>query len=359
MPLTRILATVATVLAVLVGTASPAAAHAADGAGATNFRTTLRSVSPRVPGIGVRVIEFGARLELTNTTATDAVVLGYEGEPFLRVGPDGVFENRRSPSTYLNRSREGDEPVPPDADPEAPPSWERVSGGRTARWHDHRAHWMGAQDPPAVRRAPGRTHVVIPEWVVQIRHGSQTVAVTGDLRWIPGPGPAPWLALALALAVLAVGAALSSSWGRLLAPLLAAVVLVDVVHVVGIVAAAEGTTGERLARLAGTSMFSALVWVAGVPGAVLLWRRRVDGLFAAVFAGVFVALFGGVVDLSDLSRSQVSFALGPAAARFAVAASLGLGSGIAAGAVLTLVRNRDAFAAEAGTSPTATEAGPA
>ena len=82
------------------------------------------------------------------------VVLGYDGEPYLRVGPRGVFENRRSPATYLNRSRIPTTKPPKSADSSAAPVWHRVSSGTTATWHDHRAHYMGTSEPPAVQRDP-------------------------------------------------------------------------------------------------------------------------------------------------------------------------------------------------------------
>ena len=48
--------------------ANPAAAHDVGGVGATNFRTSLTSVTPAVPGLTLRVIENGSRLELRNDT---------------------------------------------------------------------------------------------------------------------------------------------------------------------------------------------------------------------------------------------------------------------------------------------------
>lgn len=141
--------TVGLALGLLVALATPAAAHsAAGGAEASNFKTRLSDVRPTVTGVDFEVIENGNRLQLTNTAPEDLVVLGYQQEPYLRVGPDGVFENRRSPATYLNQDRQATTPVPGSADPEAEPEWEKVSDGHVARWHDHRVHWMGEQDPP-------------------------------------------------------------------------------------------------------------------------------------------------------------------------------------------------------------------
>src|SRR5258708_18662918 len=52
--------------AVFVATMAPASAHTVAGAGATNFQTTLTAVSPPLPGLSVRVIDRGARLQLRN-----------------------------------------------------------------------------------------------------------------------------------------------------------------------------------------------------------------------------------------------------------------------------------------------------
>ena len=83
-------------------------------------------------------------------------MLGYDDEPYLRVGPHGVFENTRSPATYLNRSTTITGTPPQSADVER---GARVahgsSSGTTASWHDHRAHFMGGDDPPRVARDPG------------------------------------------------------------------------------------------------------------------------------------------------------------------------------------------------------------
>ncbi|MCG5450277.1 hypothetical protein NIE111_001797, partial [Micromonospora sp. NIE111] len=97
--------------------AAPAAAHGADAPDGTDYRTRTTGVAPARPGLEVRVIEAGARLELTNRTGRTIEVIGYSGEPYLRVGPDGVFENSHSPATYLNRTISGNTALPAEADP--------------------------------------------------------------------------------------------------------------------------------------------------------------------------------------------------------------------------------------------------
>ena len=334
----RIAATVAIAVVALVASAGPASAHSVSGVGATNYKTTLLSVKPSVPGVTMRVIETGSRFELTNSTGTDIVVLGYQDEPYLRIGPHGVFENRRSPAAYLNGNRRGTSAVPGSADPKAAPEWHKVSSGHTARWHDHRIHWMGNQDPPQVRRQPGQRHVVIPSWAVKMTMDGSPLTATGNLVWIPGPSPLPWVALALVALGVAVAAGFQRRWNAPLGALLAVLLVVDVAHAVGIAWSAAGGPERKLAVLAGGSFLSFFAWVIAAVGLWMLARRSTHGLFAAAMASSFIALAGGLADVTDLSRSAIPFAWAPVLARAFVALSLGLGVGITAGAIIALQR---------------------
>ena len=327
-------------------TAAPASAHSVSGVSATNFHTHLTSVTPRPPGLEVTVIEAGSRLQLENHTGQEIVVLGYKDEPYLRVGPQGVFRNRLSPATYLNQTRKGKEP--PDSAKNAPvgaTDWEKVSSDPVARWHDHRIHWMVATNPPIVQRNPGQRQVVIPEWTVTMklsrgtppspREGAQTITVKGNLVWEPGSSALPWWGLALILAALVVVIGQSAAWAPGLAAVTAILVAVDVFHNLGLGLANAGGLGYRLGKAITQSPFSLLGWVAGALAIVWLLRRRSDGLTAAGPVGVLIFFLGGVGDATALSRSEVPFGFGAGLARLAVAASIGLGFGLA---VATAVR---------------------
>ncbi len=320
-----------TALGLVFGTAGPAAAHNVSGVSSTNYLTTLEGVTPETPGIEVRVVEKGSRIELTNTNDTNVVVLGYEDEPYLRIGPEGVFENQRSPATYLNRDRKGSQSGGENADPEAPPEWERLSSGQTARWHDHRIHWMGS----SVDR-PDRRLVVEDEWVIPLRYDGDRIEVTGQLLWIPGPSPLPWYLLIAGLAALGAFVGGRRWWGRGLAGLLSVLILTDLVHVIGILGARAG--GPDLASIGSNLLYSLVAWVVGGVAVSMLLRAKRDGLFAAIFAAVLIAIFGGLQDLGVLSHSQVPFAWAEDMARLFVAVSVGLGAGVTVGAVTSLVR---------------------
>jgi hypothetical protein len=321
---------------VVVGAASPASAHTVGGVDATNYETTIRSVRPADPAITVRVIDNGDRLELTNRGRSDVVVVGYDDEPYLRVGPRGVFENARSPARFLNRVRRDPEPPPASADPEAPPEWRRVSSGQTARWHDHRAHWMGVDDPPVVARDPGREHLV-QRFRVDLRVDDRNVRVRGDLRWVPGPSPWPWVVVAVAVAVLTVVGARTRRAPTVLGGVLALALVVAVVHAFGAWTYASASVGKR----AGDAIPTLGSVVLGVVALVQLHRR---GLRAAapllVFAGLFVGIAIGLADVAALSKSQLPTDLAPALDRATIALALGGGFGVAAGAAFHVTDRR-------------------
>ena len=338
--LRRIFVTVVIGLTGVVLAPSPAGAHGIEGVEATNYRTRITSVEPEMETLTVRVVEVGSRLELINRTGERVIVRGYQEEPYLRIDPEGgVFINERSPATYLNADREGSLQPPPDADPSAEPEWERIDDGVVARWHDHRAHWMGTRDPPPVRDAPGETHVVIPEWEITVDVDGEEVIVTGDLTWIPGPSAAPWLALSAVLALAVAAAAFTQRARPLLATTVGVLVLVDMVHVGGEAASGAGGFAAGLGAVLSGSYFSLAAWAAGGLAIRMLLRGSADGTFAAGLAGAIIALFGGVADAADLTRSQVPFGLGDVAARLLVSLSLGLGLGLVIAAVIRLRRD--------------------
>jgi hypothetical protein len=343
---------------VVLATPSPAAAHSTAGVSASNYTARVEAVDPPVAGIDVRIIDVGTRIELRNRSGRTVTVLGYEGEPYLRVAPDGVYQNVRSPAVYLNRKllpTVEQSPPPPSADPTAPPRWERVSGGSTARWHDHRAHWMGSEDPPAVRRAPGREHVVINGWQVPMRLDDRRLTVSGDVVWVPGPSPWPWVALALGLAVLVLLGSRLRWWPTLM---LAAVVMLMVATGVHIGGQWDATSSGLATRL-GAAVYPAL---AGTAAAGAAWQlaRRGDpnrAIPMVLLGGLASAIVVGLGDITALTRSQLVFAGPPSLARVAVVVGLGAGAGLTAAAALRLkqpdpARKRRDVASSAAVLPT-------
>ena len=307
-------------------------AHGIGGIRPSNYDTRVTAVRPSVRGITVRAVDLGDRLELTNTTGSDVVVVGYNGEPYLRVGPRGVYENVRSPAVYLNRTRQATAPVPRRADPNAAPVWRRTGDGRTVLWHDHRAHWMGAQDPPEVRRDSSVEHLV-QRFTVELRHDGRRIDVAGDVRWVPGPSPWPWV---IAAALLAVAIALASRT-RVAVPVLGATLgIVAVSETLHLVGSWAGTTVGTATKL-GASAYAIGGILISIVALVWLLRRGVDAAAPLVLiAGLFLALAGGLADITVLTRSQLPTTLSGGVARTTVTLALGLGAGLAATGALRL-----------------------
>jgi hypothetical protein len=328
------------VAVLLVVGAAPAEAHLIGiNAMPTNYATRVLAVSPPVQGLEVRAAEIGGALELINRTGRQVIVLGTRLEPYLRVEADGgVDENRRSPTWLASRPPGSPTPRSPSVDPAAPPDWHRLRRGVRVVWHDHRAHWTGA-DPPQVRRAPQRRQVVIPRWQVPLRVGGQATVITGEVVWVPGSSWWPWLAVAAVLAGV-VGAAGRTRSSRLVVIVAVTVaVTLDVLHTLGALLA---SVMPVLVRVYASSP-SAAGWVLGGLAVHRLVRRpdAVSGPFYLLAAGFFIAFAGGLADVTALGRSQVSTALPVDLARVTVAASLGLGVGMVIVALLELPRSGD------------------
>ncbi|GGO29773.1 hypothetical protein [Micromonospora parathelypteridis] len=328
---------------VTLSTAAPAAAHGADAPDGTDYRTRTTGVTPARPGLEVRVVEAGARLELSNSTGRTIEVIGYSGEPYLRVGPDGVFENSRSPATYLNRTIAGDTALPAEADPAAPPSWRRVSDEPTVRWHDQRALWQESAPPAEVRAAPDREHRVR-DWAVPLRDGADPVMINGTLDWVPPPDAYTWWAVTivglLAMGALGLVAAAAPAGARALSALGALLVaggVVAVVYPVGreLDAGAQGLGGVALGLLSG-QIWSLLTGLGAIAAGWYALARRPAADFAVALAGACLALFSGAANAAVFARSIAPVPWSPEIARVMVAAALITGTGATSAGVLRL-----------------------
>ncbi|MDZ7732403.1 MAG: hypothetical protein U5R31_04180 [Acidimicrobiia bacterium] len=339
-------------LASSVLTASPADAHDVSSL-LTNYQTNLLSVSPEIDGIAVAVIEDGNRMEASNETDTELTVLGYDGEPYLRIGPDGVFQNLNSPATYLNEERDGQVPVPERADAEADPEWEHIGDEPLARWHDHRVHWMSPNDAPAVRDAPDERHV-IQEWVLPMRHGDERIEAAGELVWVPGPSPAPWAALVLLVGGGLTAAALLPVWRWAAAGGVVALLAIAIASSLGLGFYSPGTTDSQVAEALADALYLPALAVGVVASLVLLARRHPVAPYLVVFTGAVGGFFGGVLQATALTNSVVPSALTVEVARALVAGAIGLGLGLLGLGILAVVREPTASPAgqpETATSP--------
>ena len=318
---TRALAAIAAIPLALGLAAAPAHAHGLGGDDPTNVETSIVAIEPARHGISVEVVDLGRSLELRNATRSEVVVLGYEGEPYLRVGSDGVFENRRSPASYQNRTLDPPGEVPARYDAQAAPEWRRTGNGTTVRWHDHRAHYMGSGSFPGTRT-----------FTVELTVDGEPVVARGALRWVTAP---PWWPWALATAALGVVVVLAARRAyRVTAVLmLTALVVGEVVHVAGSWRAVADTFAGR----AGAQALSLGAVALGLIAAHRAVRAPVDRAAPWVLvAAVALLVAGGFGDVSAWYRSQLPSDLAAPVVRGLVALSFGGSAGLIAASATRL-----------------------
>ena len=303
--------------------ANPARAHTTGGPSASNYRTEVSGLQPGTADVVASLGPDREQIEVGVTGNSTVIVLGYRDEPYLRIGRQGVFENRSSPAVALNRDR-----VPRGAaakrSPLQPPRWVRISSSSVARWHDHRAHWMGRRTPAAVRADPDHRHR-IESWQIPLRINGTQAAINGALVWIPPPSPWPWVAIAVGLAI-AVGFAARTRRARAaMGGALIAAAAAGATHVWAGQPFSDASGGGAAFEVTPSLAAVALALIA------LVWLVR-RGVWSAaplvVLAGLFVFVSGGIADLSTLSHANVPSRLEPSAARGLVAVALGLGLGL-------------------------------
>ncbi len=290
-----------------------AGAHGgADDRWETNYLTELAGVEGDAGGVDAEVVELGRRIEVTRTTAGEVLVIGYAGEPYLRLDADGVWENVNSPSLYLNRDRFASTAPPPTATGDAVADWRLASAGRSVRWHDHRAHWMATVPPPAVAADPGRRQQIEGDHRIELRVDGRPVALLLTVTWVPPPSSRPaWLAAAGLVA--AAGALLLARRRDVAGPAVAVAVAAALVDlgmwadrrrlIIGAVVAALGVVLVVLRRfplrragvvLAGLAAAVLAFSRFGVFGHSLIWGVQPDVTRASVAVGCGLALGGAI-----------------------------------------------------------------
>ena len=320
-PLRRLTVLAALVLSMLLLSAAPAFAHGGGGPDASNYRSVVRDVvdgddaatpdaAPVDAGEVVwSVLANDSLLEVRNGTGEELMVLGYQDEPYLRIGPEGVFENRNSPATYLSNDRFATTPVPETASPDAQPDWQQVSDEPVYAWHDHRIHWMAPTLPPQVK-VDASQPVKVQDWSVPYRLANQDFAVRGTLTWEPPPAWWPWIVIpsvAAAVGIIPAFARRDPDARRRFALqggalVLGVVVIANVVHGIDDIISVPATFAQNLVA-------SLQTFVPIIIGAWAAWRGRTasPGAAQALLIGTAAVTIGlGVTHTTVLASSQVA-----------------------------------------------------
>jgi hypothetical protein len=197
----RITGTICVLVAFAITVAPAADAHQGD----ANYRSEITAVSPAemAGGLDMSVKNFDDSIEMVNRTGRTVVVIGYDGESYLRFSPDGLVEvNLNSPSKYLNEERYADVELPDRADPEADPDWQEVDSTGVFLWHDHRSHYMGEGAPVQVTDEKAETRIF--DYAIPLAIDDRPAKARGTLTWVGSDGGvpvAPFIGLILIAAV--------------------------------------------------------------------------------------------------------------------------------------------------------------
>ena len=162
-------------IALLAALAAPgvAGAHIRSGTIAVDYRARVLAAPA---GVLARVYLSDRAVRLAVRPGLELVVLGYQGEPFVRLGARGVEVNESSLTAagvgFATRPRAaGSKPV-----------WRLRSKSPSITWHDSRLRGL----PPGVQR--GR-------WEIPLVLDGRRVRLTGELVRLNRPGPWRWFAL--------------------------------------------------------------------------------------------------------------------------------------------------------------------
>ena len=130
-------------VAVILLAPATAGAHIRSGTLSTDFEARVSHFRPTAHGLAARVLDGDQRLELRVAPPRVVIVLGIEGEPFLRFSSTGVEANLASPTAATERVISPGEAVFSRACEMATgESCTRVRMAQPAATGAHRAQWL-------------------------------------------------------------------------------------------------------------------------------------------------------------------------------------------------------------------------
>lgn len=272
----------------------PAEAHIAGAGGSpTDDRATVTSIRPATPAVGVTVGLGGQWVRVTNRGAAQVVVLGRQGEPFLRLADDRVQVNELSRTAADSGLVQ---PAAPAKNPAAGPKWVPKTEGDRISWTD-----------PRITASPGTAEPV--HWELPLIVDGQRVSVLGTVQRVPAPSPWPWVA-ALVLLIAAVSAL---GWVRNWRGPMVAVVTVGILafalHLLG-TGFAPQQNGAVFAWI-GVGAVGAFAFLIGGVTVLSTVRGRTVAPERVITTGIMVLVLAAT-DITVLWNSQLPFA-GPAA----------------------------------------------
>lgn len=158
----------------------------APASGSSVARVTTPSPTP---GVRVSVLQGPVPgILLESSSSAPVVVGGREAEPFLRIGPQSVAANRRSP-TFQEVAQLTGQAVTVEAGASAEPDWQEVAAGNRHAW----------LEPRAV--LPERVEGAVATWTIPLTVDGRPAEIEGETRFVAAGAPStprdeagvPWL----------------------------------------------------------------------------------------------------------------------------------------------------------------------
>lgn len=272
----------------------PAEAHIAGAGGSpTDYRAAVTSISPAAPAVGVTVGLGGQWVRVTNRDAAQVVVLGRQGEPFLRLAGDQVQVNELS-TTAVDSGL-----VQPTAPPSAPatgPKWVPKTGGDRISWTD-----------PRITPGPGTGRSAT--WELPLIVDGQQVSVLGTVQRVPAPSPWPWVAALVSLTAAVSALGWVRNWRGPMVAVVTLGILAFTLHLLG-----TGFTPQENGALyawIGIGAVGAFALLIGLVTVLSTVRGRTSAPERVITTGIMVLILAAT-DITVLWNSQLPFA-GPAA----------------------------------------------
>lgn len=277
----------------------PAAAHLRTGTAAVDYRAAVTDGA--TAAYTARIYQSDRAIALSVEQGHTVVVVGYLGEPMLRLSAAGLAVNTASPTAAsAGLLARGERVLARGA------AWRLTRGRRSAVWHDARAAGL----PAGTSRGT---------WRIPLEVDGHRVLLTGTLRRLRRPALWPW---AFLFAIFVLGSGLASR--RLPATALGRAAIATAV-VAGLAAV------ETALAFAVDAYASPGTWIAGMDElalvaaafAALVWAPRQAHVPVAVCLGLLsaaVALSKGAAFVH-----AVVLAAAPGAARLMLTLALGCG----------------------------------
>ncbi len=289
-------------LGTLVASPSAAQAHGPVSPVASSYLARVNSVPA---GIQAKVVDGDQRLWLSVERSETAVVLDYQGAPYLRFSPTGVSVNADSAMYYLNHTPA--ETPPTSITRATPPDWRSVSSGHDYVWHDGRLHALAAV-------AISSHASFVGTWRIPARIDGRLSAISGGLWHADDPSLVWFWPIVVLLACVLAAVRLRNSALDLL--------LARALGVTALAATALGGIGRELYGRPTVGAFQLIV--IGILAAFVLWALpgAVRGRWVPLLVIAFAALWVGGLLVPTLLHGFVLMAIPTFPARAAAVACL-------------------------------------